>query len=192
MSFKTGLNFMTANGHVFFSISSLLFFSRLFCTNEIIHGDLLHVISGVLIGSLIPDIDHPNSFFGRLFKFVSTFLSRVFGHRKFTHSLLGLIFFVLFFSRFIIISNNYNDFFYSFLIGYSSHLIGDMLTANGIPLFWPLKISFCFPILRKDYKKKKEYSISIFLILLSMLAQKDSLIFIRMIFHSISTFLYLK
>ncbi len=95
-----------------------------------------------ILGSIFPDIDEPNSYIGRRFYIISKIFKKIFGHRGFTHSLFGLVVFVLlfylfiffFFSNFII----YPYFIILFFgIGYLSHLIGDFITSNGIPLLYP-------------------------------------------------------
>jgi inner membrane protein len=99
-----------------------------------------------VIGSLAPDIDHPKSTLGQLVKPLSVPIAFVFGHRGVTHSTLAVIAcaWVLYehagYSRLIL----------PFLIGYISHLGGDLLTPAGLPLLWPLKRrrTFSLPIMK--------------------------------------------
>ena len=85
----------------------------------------------VLICSLLPDIDSPGSQFGhhwyyRPLQFVSK-------HRGAFHSLtfciLGSLIFAFIFPILAL----------PFFLGYSSHLIADSFTQEGITPFWPLK-----------------------------------------------------
>lgn len=50
----------------------------------------------VALGSVLPDVDHPKSYLGHKFKFISTILYEAFGHRTFTHSILiiTILFFI--------------------------------------------------------------------------------------------------
>lgn len=43
---------------------------------------------GAIVGSLLPDIDHPQSFLGRRLKWVSKPINHLWGHRSITHSLV--------------------------------------------------------------------------------------------------------
>ena len=57
------------------------------------HGDSiadLPAVGCVILGSLLPDVDSPNSSLGRIVPFVSIPLERRYGHRTITHSLLAL------------------------------------------------------------------------------------------------------
>jgi len=46
---------------------------------------------GAVIGSLLPDVDHPQSWVGRRTRPISTALAATLGHRGVTHSALALI-----------------------------------------------------------------------------------------------------
>jgi inner membrane protein len=60
-------------------------------------------------------------------------------HREgLTHSLLGMIIFT-FIVRYIGDKYNIKHITTDFIIGYSTHLLGDMLTNRGVPLFYPFK-----------------------------------------------------
>ncbi|MBN2881570.1 metal-dependent hydrolase [Candidatus Woesearchaeota archaeon] len=84
----------------------------------------------VSVGSLFPDVDYAGSILGRYFKPVEF----VFGHRKFFHSIVGLVFFsaclYYFFGTIAL--------FFSF--GFFIHLFFDSLNFSGIRWFYPLKI----------------------------------------------------
>lgn len=88
-------------------------------------------VTGILLGSLLPDIDEPNSYIGRHSLGVAKFVKKKLGHRGLTHS----------FVAWIIISLLYFLFPYSFLLGismgYLFHLMGDYFTHQGVRLFLP-------------------------------------------------------
>ncbi|MFV9997149.1 MAG: metal-dependent hydrolase [Arsenophonus endosymbiont of Dermacentor nuttalli] len=160
---------MTATGHLLFSVSSLILVHKLAITPEFTHGDWLHLLAGALLGALLPDIDHPSSHLGRLFRFISVPVCRLCGHRGFTHSLLAWLLIVLLSTQ---LPSNYwlsDALIQAFLLGYFSHLIGDMLTTNGIPFLWPLKLCFCFPILGNNSNHRAEHSIAILLAICAVL-----------------------
>lgn len=63
-----------------------------------------------------------------------------------THSIAGIIIFSFVANYF---GDKYNNKYlvYYFIIGYSSHIVGDMFTNRGVPLFYPLKNkNFKFPV----------------------------------------------
>jgi inner membrane protein len=96
---------------------------------------------GVMLGSLLPDIDHPQSYLGRRLWILSAPINKLFGHRGFTHSLLSL--FLLGTATAVWWANN-PLFFGGLLLGYLSHLLGDMTTISGVPLLYPKKTRYKF------------------------------------------------
>ena len=113
--------------HVLFGIFCALFVLSLYDIGE---GALFFGV--FVLCSMLPDIDMPRSRIGRKHRIVSSLLNVLFGHRGFIHTLfpaLGL--FALFYS------------FGSFVLGmaaflgYVSHLVLDMLTPEGVRLFYP-------------------------------------------------------
>lgn len=66
-------------------------------------------------------------------------------HRSFTHSIIGAIIFslILFISFPKILVN-------SFIIGYVSHILLDLLNHKGIKIFFPLKKRFCMDLCDSD------------------------------------------
>lgn len=96
---------------------------------------------GLVLGSLLPDIDHPQSYLGRRLTPLSVPIFKLFGHRGITHSFLSLsiLGIILTKSRYV---NTYLS--GGVLLGYLSHLIADMFTPTGIPLFYPMKKKFSF------------------------------------------------
>ncbi|SFU66106.1 metal-dependent hydrolase [Xenorhabdus koppenhoeferi] len=161
---------MTAEGHLLFSVASLVLAHQLEITPEIAQGDWLHMLPGVLLASLLPDIDHPSSTLGRLFRFISIPIAKLCGHRGFTHSLLALMVGMTLFQTEI--PSNWpipTDFIHAMVVGYISHLIADMLTPAGIPLLWPLRTRFCIPILRGKERKKAERFIAVLVLVIAII-----------------------
>lgn len=100
-------------------------------------------ILGGSIGGLLPDIDHPTSKVGLKVPPISKTINALFGHRGFTHTLLALLLFTYFLIFIgclfpISIRGYLMPLFMGMSIGYGSHLLLDMLTISGIPLFYPL------------------------------------------------------
>ncbi|GBG95616.1 membrane protein [Ligilactobacillus salitolerans] len=102
--------------------------------------DLLNL--GMLgLGSLLPDIDHPQSFLGKRNKIASGLTNKTFGHRKGTHSLAALV--VVYIGMTLIAVNyltaqgTYTAFWLTF--GYLCHLLEDSFSKEGVNWLWPKK-----------------------------------------------------
>ncbi|MGK2897046.1 MAG: metal-dependent hydrolase [Candidatus Makana argininalis] len=154
---------MQYTGHIIFSLSVAILSKKIYITNILGNGDWWHIIPGALLTCLLPDIDHPKSFIGKKIKWLSLPLNKILGHRGFTHSFFIVFFFIFFFKinfffkKFIPI-----DSFQSMIIGYISHILSDIITPLGVPIFWPLKRRIILPILSKNKYKEKILCIFLF------------------------------
>ncbi len=92
----------------------------------------------VAIGSLIPDIDEPNSLLGRKLKFLSYPINIFFGHRTITHNIL------IFLSLTIYSYIQGYIYLFALCIGIMLHLLQDSITYEGIK-------NGIFPIQRLGY-----------------------------------------
>lgn len=120
----------------------------------------------VLIGSIIPDIDHTKSIIGKVFYPISKMISIKYGHRTITHSLLFLILTTVIFllsEKYLFDSSNYTLIYFFALL---SHLLLDMITVQGIPLFYPFARNPCVipanPELRIKTNNLKSEGIAMF------------------------------
>ncbi len=93
------------------------------------------VIIPSYIGSALPDIDHPKSHLGRRLKLTSKLVSKTFGHRGFTHSLLFCCI-----VGWLLYQANQSVGIGAFF-GILSHILLDMLTpfSKGVALLYPIK-----------------------------------------------------
>lgn len=98
-------------------------------------------ITGAVIGSLFPDIDHRGSYLGRKAKITSTITNALFGHRGITHSPIAMgafVFFLYLLSKLFIVTSPFIKlWFIGFFLGILSHIFLDMLTKGGVPLLLP-------------------------------------------------------
>ena len=94
-----------------------------------------------LMGSLLPDIDHPQSWAGRKFRVISVPLSAMLGHRGITHSLLAILL-----GSMTLGAMGLNHISAPLIVGYLSHLLADGLTPSGVPLLWPNRRRFSLPL----------------------------------------------
>lgn len=111
----------------------------------------LWCVAGGIVGSLLPDIDHPNSWIGRRIPFVSIPLSSLVGHRGITHSMIALIAIqAMVLAAVLSWRTAHGAWLAPFLtglgLGYASHLLADWLSNTGIPLLWPNKRRFAAPL----------------------------------------------
>lgn len=160
---------MTACGHLIFALSSAIFAKKIELSSTLAQGVWGHVVIGGILSSLIPDIDHPKSFLGQRLKWLSVPISKIFGHRGITHSLLAItacyIFICSSLSPQTIIINVPADFIHAMIVGYISHIIADMLTPAGVPLLWPYRRRFSIPILGSNkYFLRREQIFCLFML----------------------------
>ena len=131
---------MTAPNH----ITGGIVFTGLFCSFFSINIFANPIfISVTILGSLLPDIDHTKSWIGKSVYPIAKWLSRNYGHRTITHSIFFLI--GVFLISVFIEKNFRVDYSISTIIFFSilSHLIFDMVTIAGIPLFYPFYKNPC-------------------------------------------------
>jgi len=124
---------MMATTHVLFAIFLLLLTSS---TSLPLSAT---VVTAAVLGSLLPDIDHPKSMLGRVTRPVSTLVHISVGHRTLTHSLVGLVGFGL-----LAYATTFNlgvdlSAVLAFILGYGSHILADMLNPAGVKLLYPKK-----------------------------------------------------
>lgn len=118
---------------------------------------VLVLILATLLGASTPDLDTPT---GGLWQKIpaGSIISRIVhpafigGHRHLSHSILGIgIFYFLFWlllrslspdSLFMIPDSQVM---LAFALGYASHLVADLFTEAGVPLFFPLSYHFGIP-----------------------------------------------
>ena len=98
----------------------------------------------VLVGSLLPDVDHPASWVGRRVKPVSTIAASVLGHRGITHSMFAMAGM----AALLMHAGTQSGNIWPLVIGYASHLAADMLTPKGLRLAWPLPGTWGIPLCR--------------------------------------------
>jgi inner membrane protein len=88
-------------------------------------------VVGLTLGSLLPDIDEPNSYLGRRSLGISYLIHKKLGHRGLTHSLPAW----MVFSVYCCIFPNY--FTLGLSRGYLFHIIGDFFSVTSVPLLSP-------------------------------------------------------
>jgi inner membrane protein len=93
-----------------------------------------------LAAALIPDLDSPQSYAGRVLPPLAGWIERSFGHRTVTHALLtqaaagALAWWLL-----------PGGFFLALVAGWVSHSFADMMTPSGVCWFWPSRVRCVLP-----------------------------------------------
>ena len=110
-----------------------------------------------MLGGLAPDIDQPTSSLWQRVR-AGSILGRLVhplfgGHRYISHSLVGIFLFGYITHLFgkalgTVLLVDMNLVWWSFMIGYVSHLITDSFTRDGVPWLFPIPINIGIPPLR--------------------------------------------
>ena len=113
--------------------------------------------SANMIGGLAPDIDQPTATLWRRIR-AGSLLGRVIhpllgGHRYISHSIIGIFLFGYVLSISLghlgnILLVDMEVVWWSFMIGFISHLIMDIFTRDGLPLLFPIPFKFGIPPIR--------------------------------------------
>jgi inner membrane protein len=108
-----------------------------------------------LIGGITPDIDQPTAPLWKnlpIGKYIGgTFDKFLGGHRFISHSLLGAVIFGFAFHYILHVLKpsfptlNMDLIWYSFILGYASHLVMDSFTTEGVPWFLPIPVKLGLP-----------------------------------------------
>ena len=131
---------MTAPNHIVGGFTVTGIFAAIGGINILQDYRLLPVI---LIGALLPDIDTTKSLLGRMVKPVATIINRKYGHRTITHSLIALVSLTALISAFQAAYFPDIPIAQVFGLAYASHMLLDMVTVQGIPLFYPFSKNPC-------------------------------------------------
>lgn len=110
------------------------------------------------LGSLAPDIDMKGSYISKRYPIIYKKLGSKFKHRGFTHSLLSVSFLTYLLELLTKYTNNNIVFLClcsGFLVGYISHLCLDLLTKEGIEIFYPISINFSLLPIKTNSKTEK-------------------------------------
>lgn len=142
--------FMMAVTHQTFGITFGLLTMILLQLIGVHPGDSLEIIVFfllVLLGSLLPDLDTPNSKLGRKLLPISLLLSLFVKHRTATHSMLFVVIVGIGSSLLCSILGLSQFYAFGLVIGTISHIAGDWLTNRGVPLLYPfMKKRFKAPV----------------------------------------------
>jgi inner membrane protein len=145
---------MTGRTHDLAAFTALTFVVATVAIPKISLATAMIAFGANMIGGLAPDIDQPtarlyrNARGGAVLKKIITPLLG--GHRYISHSLIGVFIFGFVVSEILKLSSTFliidqSIVWWAFMIGYISHLVMDLFTEEGIPLFFPIPIKIGFP-----------------------------------------------
>lgn len=130
-------------------------------------------------GSLFSDIDMRGSYISKRFPIIYKIFGKRFRHRGFTHSLIfvGLIAFI---GDSVIVSSNDNVVFtciFSGLIaGVVSHIFLDLITKEGVELFYPVGINFSILPIKTSSRTERNISKALSLLVVFLIGYRFYLI----------------
>ncbi len=146
---------MTGRTHDMAAFTAL---SLVVVTHPLPHVTLATAVVAIvanLVGGIAPDIDQPTAPFWRnlpIGKYVGRTFDRFLGgHRFLSHSLLGAFAFGFAFHYILhVLTPSFPNLdmtiiWWSFMIGFGSHLIMDTITHEGVPWLLPIPIKFGIP-----------------------------------------------
>jgi len=152
---------MTGRTHDMAAFTALAFIALTQPLPQISLATGITAVFANMIGGIAPDIDQPTAplwrnlpvggVFGRVFRVVSG------GHRFIFHSILGIILFGFAWHYFLQILQpsfpqvDLNIIWWSFMIGFVSHLVMDTFTKEGVPWLLPIPVKFGIPPI-KDFR----------------------------------------
>lgn len=165
---------MKAPAHITGSLAFTGLFCSLFNINIFERWQNIVVL---IFFALLPDIDHTKSIIGKLFYPFAKWLSLRFGHRTITHS----IFFAILATSLLKIVSFYfgfsADYYLIAWFSIGSHFILDMITIEGIPLFYPFAKNPCVmpanPQFRFRTNDNRSEAIVFFICTLAVFSMQD-------------------
>lgn len=110
------------------------------------------------LGATISDIDMRGSSISKRFPIIYKIFGKRFRHRGFTHSLVFVVLVALVGQLVIVVSNDnivFTCIFSGLLAGVTSHIFLDLLTREGVELFYPITINFSILPIKTSSRTEK-------------------------------------
>lgn len=102
--------------------------------------------------ALLPDFDHPDAVGPRAFgwpgRTLAWLIGTIFGHRGITHSVLGV---GLLSAGLAFVPHLPAFCYWAVILGCVTHILGDMCTVSGVPVFWPFGRCFRVGVMRTGH-----------------------------------------
>ncbi len=148
---------MTGRTHDLAAFTALSFIAFAEPIHKMSLATVLIAFSANMIGGLAPDIDQPTAALWHRMR-AGSIIGKIIqpllgGHRYISHSLVGVVLFGAF-TKFVLEQSksfllvDMDVIWWSFMIGFISHLIMDTFTHDGVPWLFPIPFRFGFPPLK--------------------------------------------
>lgn len=150
---------MMGRTHIIIGISAGVAYLPAVTQGELMPGQFGFIMVGLVIGSLLPDIDHPHSLISQQLPIVGRVISALTRHRGLFHSILGVLVMAGLSAWWSVgiaqgltslgIQNAPEATHHiglGLMIGYILHILADMITVRGVRLFYPLKFTVRIPL----------------------------------------------
>lgn len=115
-------------------------------------GQAAAFIGVTTVCSLLPDFDHPDAIGPRAFgwpgRTLAWLIGTIFGHRGITHSVLGV---GLLSAGLAFVPHLPAFCYWAVILGCVTHILGDMCTVSGVPVFWPFGRCFRVGVMRTGH-----------------------------------------
>lgn len=145
---------MTGRTHDLAAFTALTYTVATQPLNEMTFSTMLVAFGANMVGGLAPDIDQTTADLWHRIR-GGSIIARVItpllgGHRFISHSLLGIFLFGFVLDKILdaagkVVLVNMDVVWWSFMIGFVSHLIADTFTRDGVPWLFPIPIKWGIP-----------------------------------------------
>ena len=150
----------TCGGYIFALLALPFIYNNYLLDYNFYYKIILLIIYGyfAFYGALLPDIDIKGSYISKRLPFIYKFFGKRQRHRGFTHSLLFLV--LLYSLGDLLLKLTDNNIVFvclgsGILIGSISHICLDLLTKEGVELFYPIKLNFSILAIKTNSKLEK-------------------------------------
>ena len=151
----------TRGGYIFALLTLPFIYNNYLLDYNFYYRIILLIIYGYFTyyGALLPDIDIRESYISKRFALLYKFFGKRQKHRGFTHSLLFILLLSALGDLLSKLTDNnivFTCLSYGILIGSISHICLDLLTKEGVELFYPLGLNFSILSIKTNSKLEKK------------------------------------
>jgi len=148
MTFRTHIAFATT-----VALPPLIYLHSI---HAITAQEFISLIVTISIGSLLPDLDHTQSYISKKVPLISQIIAFFTSHRGFTHSISGIIAATVTFTAIALFFSLPLVWVVGFMVGYVLHILGDAMTVSGVKVCCGYKIYLVPKALRFRVGSDKE------------------------------------
>ncbi len=151
----------TRGGYIFALLALPFIYNNYLLDYNFYYRIILLIVYGYFAcyGALLPDIDMRGSYISKRLPILYKFFGKRQKHRGFTHSLLFLVLLSALADLLLKLTDNnivFTCLGSGVLIGSISHICLDLLTKEGVELFYPLGLNFSILAIKTNSKLEKK------------------------------------